>query len=105
MLHASSVPAEEIRGVYRGHLEDGGLDSTRAPPCEFTVVLPSHMPGLTECPLMPKQLKETHHLLEVHPLSTQARHAVAHLFCSSWLCGKKSRRFTWFYYTLVKGPK
>lgn len=73
-------------------MEDGGLDVTTAPPCEFTVVLPSHMTGLAYA-------KETNYLLEVHHLSMQAHPAVAHLLCSLWLCGRKIRRFTCLTYT------
>lgn len=40
MLQASRVHTEGERGSIYGHLIDGGLDDgTRAPSCEFTVLL------------------------------------------------------------------
>lgn len=91
MLCDSSVQTEKKVGVLWVLLEDECLDGTRAPPCEYAVVLLS--PYVRFVWLMPQTLKETHYLLEVHPLSMQAHHPVAHLFCSLWLCGKNIRRF------------
>lgn len=102
MLCDSSVQREKKVRVLWVLLEDEGQDGTRAPPREYTVVLLS--PDVRFVWLMPQTLKETHYLLEVHPLSMQAHHSVAHLFCSSWLCGKNIRRFLVDTRERVQGP-
>lgn len=83
------------------NMEHGGLDYTKAPPCDsqwkclhkYLALLNARFDWLVP---KKKKIRNYRHLLEVHLLSKQARRAVAHLFCSFWLCGWKTRRFTWF---------